>query len=877
MATYNESIIRGGYVPFSLKKDYNLDVLGRTYDKLDEKSQKALEQASAIDLALSKIELNASEDSWKTNYINQIRKQIDSAAQFGNYATALSTATKLAGKALSDTALLGRVRANANYEEAKKQILNRNDINQITKDRWLEQNPYSYQDKYDNLGNVVGGTDWNPNWRPVSRYDMSQLYGLVKQLAAEEAGGGESAQFLDENGNLTSDPSKGFYGMAIKRGSEWHRLSEDKLKRVFNSLFKQAPEAMDALLQDMDDRHWQYEKTDDEGKKAFIGSDIMDDSGRMYSPQEYLEHRVNPVLHEMAYNRVKSSLDFGSAYTQKLKADKNKAANAALLSLDKANRAQAMTMPIAIDLKDSAGVTYATVNDAMKKLSAIVPKTMIKTAMLDGNYSSIADYAESVAENIKLNNNLKNDILANARLLRSESERLYRYTDGFTKEERDAFNTKSAIYAGVPMTDIENNSFSRQYTKLLNDLFSYTDGSGKHYTDDIILSFNSISDFENLKDAVGIGDSDYKKNGITVRTFDGKPSIVIHKDSSLIRDIATKANNYEIKYRDSKGNIKNDYYNVAHPYSINLLSGAGSPTALSSMLAGQVNTYSLTPNNNTRKLKDLAENNAIERNLDAVIDKAFKRLNKNSVVPIEVMPADDITTLTIDEMYRQGLIDRATHSDEVTRNEKNTLNQVAYALSHPGNISVYAPNEFGGVGYKLGVSDSRIKDIAQEVLVGIADDRVSVNFVSEPTPAGYGTIVRINPKVDSKGMPLGETKVYYFDGLLHSDAATAVAKDPEKFIRGEFVKDRAIGTPIKDINNNIIDYNSPTAFQQYKLNNNINEVRNAVRHSIENNEPVKESEIIQAIQGILLSNGVNPESDYYKAVYEKLYSELMNM
>lgn len=874
MAAYNESIIRGGYVPFSLKKDYNLDVLGRTYDKLDEKSQKALEQASAIDLALSKIELNASEDSWKTNYINQIRKQIDSAAQFGNYATALSTATKLAGKALSDPALLGRVRANANYEEAKKQILNRNDINQVTKDRWLEQNPYSYQDKYDNLGNVIGGTDWNPNWRPVSRYDMSQLYGLVKQLAAEEAGGGESAQFLDKNDNLTSDPSKGFYGMAIKRGSEWHRLSEDKLRRVFNSLFKQAPEAMDALLQDMDDRHWQYEKADDEGKKEFIGSDIMDDSGRMYSPQEYLEHRVNPVLHEMAYNRVKSSVDFGNAWAQKITDDRKKAANNLILANDRANRAQALTMPLELSLADVATTSYANVNDAIKALSGMVSDSIIKTAVTSGDYNIIAKQAEFIASKLKLNDKLKQNLLSNAAIIRKEAERLYKLTDGFTKEEKDAFFINSAIQLGIPVSTASTNIYGKRYGDNINRLFSYDDKAGKrHYVDDVNLTFNNISDLNSVKQSLNLSDDDLEKKGVYQEIINGLPSLRINKNSPLLRTVATVADKYKLEYKDINGNIVDDYYT-----GVNRAANVpvGTPWGITNESA-KLSPYDIVANNNSNKLKLLSENSVLERDLDNIIKRAFARTNKTSTVPIEMNPADDATTLMLDEMLRNNLIEDARYKDEYKKNMDNNLNQVGYAMSHPGNLSIYAPDEFGGVGYKLEISDDRVKEIAREVLGAISDNRAKIGFTSQPTPAGYGTVIRIEPKIDSKGNALTEPKIYYFDGLLKSAAAEAIANDPDKFMRGEFIKDRGIGTNIVDVDGNIINYNSPNAYNRYKLKNDIEDVKQQVRQSISDGNPVTEKEILAALTNVFVSAGVNLNSEYGKTTFQKIYSELMAM
>lgn len=885
MPQYSETIRRGGYNPFGLTRDYHLDVLGKSLDKMDERHQKALEQATAIDLALGKVELNAAEDAWKADYINSIRKEIDNAAQFGNYSTALSTATKLAGKALSDPGLLGRVRANAAYEEAKKQVLARNDINQVTKDRWLAQNKYSYSDIVDDNGNVVGGSEWNPDWRPVSRYDMANLYGLVKQLAAEEAGSGESAQFLDENGNLTSDMSKGFYGMAVKRGSRWERLSEDKLRNVFNALFKQAPEAMDSLIQDMNDRHWQYDNADDEGKKAFIGSDIMDSSGHMYTPQEYLEHRINPVLKEMAYNRVHSSMDFGSAYANKLKADRDKATRTSLLNMSQLGKAQAFTIPIETKLDNMAGNSFATVNDALKAVSSVVPNMVITSALSVGDYDIIANYANRVASRFPNGDSQKAKILANIDIIRREGQRLNGLIQGFTDEEKQAFRTKHAIEAGVPMIDARTNAYTREYSKRVDDLFSYRDEHGKkHQLDKIQLQFKSSADLENLKNKLGLTDKQLQDSGVTTRTLMGTPTLEISRKSGLIREIASNAgDNVEIRYEDN-GIGKTDYTNVVRKtvdkpsfWDIFKKTPLGTGQSATTQLASPVNS-NLLPNfgGTENKLKAVAADNSFEKGLDAIVEKAFKRNKVSSTVPLTVLPSDDHTTLMLNEAWVNGMIEDGQYKEMYKQFNDNNLKQVGFAMAHPGNLSIYAPDQPGGVARLLETGDNRINEIANDILVGLAENRVEIAPANPNTPNGYGTIIRIAPKTDSKGNEVQPGNTVYIDGLLRSPAAEAMVNDPARRMRNEFEKDRASNMQVIDINGNVIDYNAPNALDQYTLSREISDLRTTVKVARASGEDVTDEQISNVLDGVLLQHGYNPDSNAYKEQKAKLYYELIN-
>lgn len=171
MPENNETIIRGGYQPFQLKRDYHLDIFGNTLDKITQQHEKAVEQQSAISAALADVKLNEAEDQWKANYVADIQKQIDNAAQFGNYAAALDTAKRLAGEAISNPALRGRIRANEQYEkevQTQQARRDRGEISQATYKWWMKNNPYKYQDNYDDNGNIIGGSIYEPDFRPVN-------------------------------------------------------------------------------------------------------------------------------------------------------------------------------------------------------------------------------------------------------------------------------------------------------------------------------------------------------------------------------------------------------------------------------------------------------------------------------------------------------------------------------------------------------------------------------------------------------------------------------------------------------------------------------------------------------------------------------------
>ena len=161
----------GGYVPQRIPVRSNLEALSQALNKIDERSDKAIQQKSAITNAIGQLKLNAAEDKWKYDYAKRIEQKINDAAQYGDYSRALDVATELAGSATSSPEVMGRIRANEQYEKAKQAVDNNGNISSLTKQAWMLSNKYHYEDTYDDKGNIIGGTEWKASWTPVEEVD----------------------------------------------------------------------------------------------------------------------------------------------------------------------------------------------------------------------------------------------------------------------------------------------------------------------------------------------------------------------------------------------------------------------------------------------------------------------------------------------------------------------------------------------------------------------------------------------------------------------------------------------------------------------------------------------------------------------------------
>lgn len=336
----------GGYVPQRVPVRSNLEALSQALNKIDERSDKAIQQKSAITNAIGQLKLNAAEDKWKYDYAKRIEQKINDAAQYGDYSRALDVATELAGSVTSSPEVIGRIRANEAYEKKKGEVeslANSGVISGLTKERWLAQNKYAYEDIRDENGNIVGGTDWKAGWDPVKKVDMSRLVTLAGQLAApvKRATSSTSQRSVSDEqgvGNGGTSTPAGLRsvktGYSTSSGSSFQRetLTKEKIDEVYNQLFALDGDNMNALIQQYDDIKWKVNQlkdelsttTDPEKRKSLqdsidaFGNDIYDSNGQPLKVKEYMLSKIGIITKDMAYDNITVGHTSGSSETRGL-------------------------------------------------------------------------------------------------------------------------------------------------------------------------------------------------------------------------------------------------------------------------------------------------------------------------------------------------------------------------------------------------------------------------------------------------------------------------------------------------------------------------------------------------------------------------------
>lgn len=302
----------------------NMSLLQRSIETLDARKEKTDQQRSAIISAINNLKLNQAEDKWKYDYANKIKSKIDSAIQFGDYSNALEVATKLAGDAVSSPEVLGRLRANEQYEkeiQLQQARRDKEDISDATYNWWLKNNPYKYQDTYDNNRNIVGGSNYEPSFRPVNDINWASAamaaFKLITPYKTSDSRDGQT-QVTNNTGETIIRNGKTYKPGEVIGSSSHRTITEEKvtkeqitsrMEELLSSTrdgYKQAEQAFDVALDDFKNLLDQYkeanskdpnsEETKNLSQKIDARKKLMYRNGSIINYKEYYARMITDSL-----------------------------------------------------------------------------------------------------------------------------------------------------------------------------------------------------------------------------------------------------------------------------------------------------------------------------------------------------------------------------------------------------------------------------------------------------------------------------------------------------------------------------------------------------------------------------------------------------
>lgn len=279
----------------------DVNILQKSLAQREARRNQALQQKTALDTALGEIEnkLNPNEREWFNEYKNNINKQIQDEVDVGNYGSAFRTAVGLAGDVAKDTQILGRIKANEDYnkEIQTQQARRDNDkIKQNTFDWWLSNNPYSYKDIKDDNGNIVGGSTWTAKNRPVDDINWaSNAMAAFKLLSPDK-------NSITSGNTLTNEDGT---GNGYRKSNSYEKVSAKDIRVNIERLLSATPDGYRQAEQAYDVAKYEYNNMYNEWKNLAVDDPRKQELRDKLDKREQLMYQNgSPISYKEYYARM---------------------------------------------------------------------------------------------------------------------------------------------------------------------------------------------------------------------------------------------------------------------------------------------------------------------------------------------------------------------------------------------------------------------------------------------------------------------------------------------------------------------------------------------------------------------------------------------
>ena len=295
----------------------DMGILERSLAQREARMKEAAQNKGAVDRALGEIELklNPSDAEWFEGYKQDIRNQIQSSIDSGDYGEAIRTATYLADSIVQDPRIVGRIRSQEAYQkelQTQQARRDRREIGQNTFDWWISNNKHNYVDSIDGNGNYVESSPWQAKTRPVADINWAEhamtAYKLITPKKTNiSKSGGSSTTNVDGTGE----------------GDKWNRKDNveeitvediltniDELLSATSDGYREAEQAYDVAMFDFNRLQEQYNSlSTDDPEKEKLGQQLdarkklMYKNGAPIGYKEYYARMVtdNRYAHTLGY------------------------------------------------------------------------------------------------------------------------------------------------------------------------------------------------------------------------------------------------------------------------------------------------------------------------------------------------------------------------------------------------------------------------------------------------------------------------------------------------------------------------------------------------------------------------------------------------
>lgn len=711
----------------------DLSIMQKTYDTLEQGHLKGVELASKLRSAIAQLPLNESEQAYKDELASGIEQVITENSLAGNAYYAIPDLIKTQGDIDSNPVLINKIQAQADYKAYQDSIDANRELTGDMKEYYKELNPYRSGQKED--GSYDTTFKWTPNATPKAVVDLSKMVTQGIARAAKESGSGTVTRWLDENGNITTDPSKAYDGEVFNTTTgAWERLTREKILAGIQSVILETPGAQESLKQDYDVALWKLSKqptTDAQGNSIVPVSDVTDANGIPLTETEYLMKRIAPAVEAAQYYNNSTKTTYGQGLAT-YKAPKVQAAASALGGLNSGG--------LGLDDLSSVGrgiilsVPTNPGGDAVNSMNTVKNEVINTYKDLTGkdinpqNYEELSNAVSELSaglnptQQVQLGNML--------RMYKSAEDTLQAYTKDMTENDKKEWDWANRMLNSG---------------QLIN-------GATKH--DDRIL--NRIKD-----------------------NFDSNGNFVLNVPKDVLdrfREIVTNPSEYGVTIGNNTFTINKDNINYL-PQLLSQLDEAYNSLPVSAMNVGH-SAFSFIRERfgDSRIIRKVAHEFNKAQNILDRYNKRYIVDPQNIDVDVTMLEGQTWNSNYIENQYQLGLLDRATANDQIKRHNENLARYIT------GDLNQYQIFKQGEdkKGHIVQSPEEKV-DITNEINSAYKDNRIE--YVPAFAPAAVdplknelgGYYITIYDDESKKNV---QSK-YYIPGLGGETGRTLVMNNPE--------------------------------------------------------------------------------------------------
>lgn len=724
-------IIQKEFVP-----EFNLELYGNMLNKRETLHNEAIKASSELKQAIANLNLNEAEEGFRQQLVADVENTINNNSTLGDYAASYDDMIKLSGDIISNPGLIGRLKAQQDYQNFINKIEDSN-IPDDYKEYYKAKNKYYYQDKINQKGQIIGGSKWEPTTSPTNIIPLSEIVDKAIKRVAADSGQSSITQWLDKNGNPTTDISKVFDGAVFNTITKsWEKLGVDKIRQAIDAMIEQTPGIKESLDQDYNVAEWVHDNNVAEDKNRLVISDITDKNGVKLSPKEYLDKRLSGTTQSSAYSKNIIKTDYGTGLQTYKAAQKFKEIQDQLNLLDgKKQDAEGISgrgsiMRVEVN---KGGKAYSENKEIVGLFKEYVNATNLDLPV-EGNMDSLQAIVNTIS-------NPKDKVLFSKYLsiYKENEENLNNYTKNLSPEEKANYDFALRMDNGGELI-AGASKFDDRVLNAINRLYGGND--------EISISFKNEEFLNNVVKSLIGNKGKVEDLGLKLQGTE----LFIPKDSYNVLPLLSNIlqNNLNIF-----GGTDKQYYDL-NDYSPNRRTGDSPVTFDGGSLDFAIlrNTYSLA--------QETKRNYSEKYDIDA----------DYILVPTVLYGGNSFADTYLYEMYSNGLIDKQTR-DEKTQYYNDSVKNIALNANYDQYGMFISEN--GKIGEAVKDSKDRYEygEIIKSALKAGNAEIIPANVLgySDPTNGGQGGywINIFDPKI--KGIQNTKQISFYIPALAQENAA----------------------------------------------------------------------------------------------------------